>query len=279
MHVDLHCHSVFSDGGFTPEQIAARAARRGLGAVALTDHDTVAGWERFRAACEGAGVEPVIGVELTAEEDGHEVHLLGWCFDPSHPGLAEELRLCREARRQRIHEMTDRLGRLGIALEAETVFTLAGCEAPGRPHVAQALVREGHCRTLQEAFHRFLRKDSPAWAPKRRLPAARAIELVHAAGGVVAMAHPGLTRRDDLIPRLVELGLDGLECWHSAHNRTQAERYLALANECRLLITGGSDCHGPAKGQPLLGSLRVSASHLHALQERAREHRTFADSR
>lgn len=279
MHVDLHCHSVFSDGGFTPEQIAIRAARRGLGAVALTDHDTVAGWERFRAACHAAGIEPVIGVELTAEQDGQDVDLLGWCFDPNHAELAHELQLCRQTRRQRIYDMTARLAQLGIAIQAEAVFALAGCDSPGRPHLAQLLVREGYCRSLEEAFHRFLRKDSPVWIPKRRLAAVRAIGLIHAAGGVVAMAHPGLTRRDDLIPRLAGLGLDGLECWHSAHSRSQAQRYLALANECRLLITGGSDCHGPAKGQPLLGSLRVPDTYLRALQERAREHRLLAACR
>ncbi|MCB1126885.1 MAG: PHP domain-containing protein [Verrucomicrobiae bacterium] len=269
MFADLHLHSHFSDGTFTPEEVADRARRCGLGAAALTDHDTVEGGARFLKACSEEGIEGVLGAELTAEEDDTEVHILGYFLDPTHARLSTELAACQQTRQDRIRQMAAKLNDLGIPLRAEAVFELAQCQSPGRPHVARALVTRGHCRSLDEAFQRFLRMGRPAWVPKRRMSAAFAIDLIHDAGGVAVMAHPALTRKDSLIPKLADFGLDGLECWHTKHTAAQTDRYLAQANECRLLITGGSDCHGMSKGRPLIGSVRLPWHYYEELKEAA----------
>lgn len=257
MFADLHLHTHFSDGTWTPEDLAAGAQRLGLGALALTDHDTVEGCARAAAACARLGLEFVPGTELTAEHAGQEVHVLGYFMDPTHPELLRELEQCQHARQERIREMVTRLNQRGVGLRAEAVFALAQCRSPGRPHVARALVQHGYCGSLDEAFERFLKKHRPAWVPKRKMSAARAIALIHAAGGLAVMAHPGLNHDDHLIPELVEAGLDGIECWHSKHSAAQAAHYLELAHQYRLLVTGGSDCHGTSKGPPLLGSVRL----------------------
>lgn len=279
MFADLHLHSLFSDGTYAPEEVASRARRCGIGAAALTDHDSVEGGARFVEACAAEGVEGVIGAELTAEEDDTEVHILGYFLDPDHPRLRAEMAACQTARQERIRRMAAHLNDLGVPLRAEAVFELARCQSPGRPHVARALVKQGHCRSVDEAFQRFLRMGRPCWVAKRRISAAFAIDLIHDAGGVAVMAHPALTRRDALIPRLADFGLDGLECWHSKHSPAQTDRYLALANECRLLITGGSDCHGMSKNRPLMGSVRLPWHYYEELKQfAAARRRAEADS-
>ncbi len=257
MFADLHLHTHFSDGTYSPEELAAEARRRGISALALTDHDSMEGCARAAAACARHGMEFVPGIELTAEHAGAEMHILGYFLDPAHPRLGRELARFQQTRQERIREMVARLNQRGVALRAEAVFALANCRSPGRPHVARALVQKGVCRSLDEAFERFLKKHRPAWVPKYKISARHAIELIHDAGGLAVLAHPGLNRNDDVLPDLVGAGLDGLECWHSKHTEAQAAHYLDLARRHRLLVTGGSDCHGTSKGPPLLGSVRL----------------------
>ncbi|PYI84824.1 MAG: histidinol phosphatase [Verrucomicrobia bacterium] len=268
MFADLHLHTVFSDGTYTPEALTAEARKHGLAGVALTDHDTVEGCERMRVACREAGIEFIPASELTAELDGTELHLLGYFLDTKNPRLLEQLAKFQTVRQNRIREMAGRLNGLGIPLEADTVFALANCRSPGRPHVARALVQEGFCRSLDEAFERFLKQDRPAWVPKFKISATDAIKLIHEAGGLAVMAHPGLNRADNVIPRLAESGLDGLECWHTKHSPATTEHYLRLAQAHRLLITGGSDCHGLSKGKPLIGTVKLPYEYVERLQER-----------
>ncbi|MCP5516096.1 MAG: PHP domain-containing protein [Verrucomicrobiales bacterium] len=269
MFADLHTHTRFSDGTYTPEELAAQARQVGLGAIALTDHDTVEGCPRMAEACAGEGLDFVAGTELTAEQDGSEVHILGYFLAIDHPRLRAEMRRFQQVRQNRIGAMTERLQALGVALTAEQVFAVAQCDSPGRPHVARALVQAGVCRNPDEAFDRFLKQGRPAWVPKCRVSAGDAIALIHEAGGVASLAHPGLLRRDELIPALADLGLDGLECLHSRHTRSQTRRYEEIANECRLLITGGSDCHGLSKGRPLIGTVKLSHHHFERLRDHA----------
>src|SRR5712671_4583183 len=152
MSADLHLHTCFSDGTYTPEELAALAKQTGLRAVALTDHDTVEGCARMAAACQAAGVEFIPATELTAEVNGHEIHFLGYFVDPQNEVLLRELAKFQEVRQRRINEMCLKLNQAGIPLQAETVFALANCRAPGRPHVARALVQERFCASLDEAF-------------------------------------------------------------------------------------------------------------------------------
>ncbi len=269
MYADLHLHSNFSDGTYTPEELAGHAKRCGLKAMALTDHDTMEGCPRLAAACQAQGIEFVPGTELTTEYNAVELHLLGYLLDAYHPRLQEELVKFQAVRRQRVYQMVERLNGLEIPIQAEAVFALANCRSPGRPHVARALVQGGWCSSLDEAFERFLKKSRPAWVPKFKIGAAAAIALIHDAGGLAVMAHPGLNHTDEIIPELVAAGLDGLECFHSKHSTTITQRYLEIADHHRLLVSGGSDCHGMSKGKPLIGSVKIPYECVERLREKA----------
>jgi hypothetical protein len=254
---DLHLHSLFSDGTFTPEELAGRGGQAGLAALSLTDHDTVEGCGRMAQACEALGIEFVVGTELTAEFEDKEVHLLGYFFDPHNGPLLAEIRKFQVVRKSRIHEMVARLNKINIPLRAETVFAVANCRSPGRPHVARALVQEGLCPSMEEAFDRFLKKGRRAWVPKCKISALDAIALIHQAGGLAVMAHPGLNHCDDIIPILAGQGLDGIECFHTKHSAKMSNHYLSIASRLNLLVTGGSDCHGYSKGKPLIGGVKL----------------------
>jgi len=268
MFADLHLHTNFSDGTYTPEELAGHAQRCGFRAVALTDHDTVDGCARMAASCESAGLEFIPAAELTTEMGGHEVHVLGYYLDIQNPRLGEQLRRFQEVRRGRVFEMVARLNELNIPLQTEAVFALANCRSPGRPHIARALVQGGWCSGLDEAFERFLKKGKPAWVPKFKIGAAEAIELVHHAGGLASLAHPGINHCDEIIPDLVAAGLDGLECFHTKHSTSTTQRYLEMADKHQLLVTGGSDCHGMSKGRPLIGSIKVPYECVERLRDR-----------
>lgn len=266
---DLHLHTNFSDGTYTPEELVSHAGRHGLAAMSLTDHDTVEGCTRMATACKEAGIEFLTGTELTADLNGIELHLLAYCIDIDDPKLLSEVSRYQTVRQDRIREMVARLNRLDIPLKADAVFQIANCRSPGRPHVARALVQAGLCGSMDEAFDRFLKVNRPAWVPKSKMSAIDSIKLIHEAGGVAVMAHPGLNRTDDIIPALVEAGLDGIECFHSKHSTSTSQHYLELADKYHLLVTGGSDCHGMNKGKPLIGTIKLPYQHVEKVKERA----------
>jgi len=268
---DLHLHTQFSDGTFTPEELAGHGARLGFAAMALTVHDSVEGSARMAAACAAAGIEFIVGAELTAEHDGTEVHILGYFLDPQNQTLLSEIAKFQAVRQNRIREMVARINALGVPLDVESVFALANCKSPGRPHVARALVKAGLISNLDEAFERFLKKNRPAWVPKFKMSALDAMELVHQAGGLAIMAHPGLNRTDDVIPNLVDAGLDGIECFHTKHSTAMSERYLEIADKYHLLVTGGSDCHGFSKGKPLIGGVKLPYEHIEKMKAKVAE--------
>lgn len=279
MFADLHLHTRFSDGTYTPEEVVAQAKRLELVAMALTDHDTVEGCAPTARLCQANGIEFLSGTELTSEQDGNEIHILGYLFDTRHPRLLAELARFQAVRQERIREMVARLNQLNVPLRAESVFALANCQSPGRPHVARALVAARLCGSPDEAFERFLKKNRPAWVPKFKMSAAQAIELIHEAGGLAVMAHPGLNRSDEVIPSMVEAGLDGIECFHTKHSTATAEHYLELAERFHLLVTGGSDCHGLSKGAPVMGGVKLPYRHVERLKARAAERRSAALAR
>ncbi len=269
---DLHLHTQFSDGTFTPEELVLYAQKSGLACIALTDHDTVEGCARTAAACAKVQMEFIPGAELTAEHADTEVHVLGYFLDTENKVLLERIGQFQAVRQQRIHEMVGALNKLGLPLKVETVFALANCKSPGRPHVARALVKEKLIGSLDEAFERYLKKGRPAWVPKTKMSALESVELIHQAGGLAVMAHPGLNRTDEIIPDLVDAGLDGIECFHTKHSTVMSERYLEIAEEHHLLVTGGSDCHGFSKNKPLIGTVKLPYEHVERLMA-ARESR------
>ena len=262
---DLHLHTFFSDGTFTPEELVERASKLGFAAIALTDHDTVEGCERAAIACAAAQMEFISGTELTAEHEDTEVHILAYFVDTQNQVLLKRIAGFQSVRQNRIREMVAALNKLGIPLKAESVFALANCKSPGRPHVARALVKEKLIGNLDEAFEKYLKKGRPAWVPKTKMSALESVELIHQAGGLAVMAHPGLNRTDEIIPDLVDAGLDGIECFHTKHSTVMSERYLEIAEKYHLLVTGGSDCHGFSKAKPLIGTVRVPYAYVEKL--------------
>lgn len=268
MFADLHLHTAFSDGTYSPEELAAHGKRHGFACMALTDHDTVEGCARMEAACERLGIEFLPASELTAEFKGTELHMIGYCIDTENAAMLEEMERFQEVRRSRVHEMVERLNKMNVPLKEEAVMAIANCRSPGRPHVARAMIQAGVVQNLDEAFERFLKKGRPAWVPKFKISADDAIKLIHEAGGLAVLAHPGLVHHDSLIPALVEAGMDGIECYHTKHPTTIVEHYLEIADEHKLLVTGGSDCHGMNKGQPLIGNIKLPYQHVEALKER-----------
>jgi predicted metal-dependent phosphoesterase TrpH len=276
MFADLHLHTVFSDGTYTPEEMVFQASKHGLSALALTDHDTIEGCHRAAVACDGAHIEFIAGSELTAEQDGDELHVLGYFLDIENPRLLAETGKFQDVRQNRIREIVSRLNEVNVPITSDAVFALANCRSPGRPHVARALVKAGLCGSLDEAFERFLKKNRPAWVPKFKMCAADAIDLIHHAGGVAVMAHPGLTHCDEVIPGMVDAGLDGIECFHTKHSTAIAEHYLEIADRFNLLVTGGSDCHGMSKGKPLIGTIKLPYQHVEKLKAKVAERRSAA---
>ncbi|MFO8006131.1 MAG: PHP domain-containing protein, partial [Candidatus Brocadiia bacterium] len=273
---DLHVHSNVSDGSVPPQELPALAAEAGLAAIALTDHDTVDGVQAAREAGEQAGVIVVAGVELTAyapasdQEQEMEVHIAGLFVDADSEELNEALLGLREARVQRVREMVGKLDQMGIVVDGEEVLRRAENGAVGRGHLAQKLVEHGYCRNVREAFDKYLAEDSPAYVPKERLTPAEAIELVHAAGGVAVLCHPGLLESvEERVPALAEAGLDAIEVHYPSHSARDEALMMELARSHDLLITGGSDFHGSLKPDIHIGQEAVSLVELHKLQQRA----------
>jgi len=270
---DLHLHTQYSDGTFSPAELVEHAAQHQLAAIALTDHDTVEGCAPTARECAAAGIEFISGTELTAEFNDTEVHLLGYFLDTQNARLLAEITKFQTVRQQRIYEMVARINESGVPLDVQSVFALANCKSPGRPHVARALFKAGLVKHLDDAFDRYLKKGRVAWVPKARMSALESIELIHQAGGLAVMAHPGLNRTDEIIPGLVAAGLDGIECFHTKHTAAMAEHYLQIAEKYHLLVTGGSDCHGYSKAKPLIGSVKLPYEQVEKLTAAVRARR------
>lgn len=267
---DLHLHTCYSDGLYRPEELVAAAQRAGLVAIGVTDHDTLDGLEAVCRAAEGTGVRVVPGVEITAEVAGREIHLLGYFFGAKwREGLLwSAMEQARRRRVERAGRFVEQLNRLGIGLTMAEVEACAGPGTIGRLHVARALVRRGAVRSVDEAFQRFLRRGQPAYVERERMPVREAIRLVRSAGGVAVLAHPGLNGVDGALAEMKEMGLAGLEVWHTKHSRAQSEHYRALATQMGLVATGGSDCHGAVGDGPLIGTVTVPVTVVDELEAR-----------
>ncbi len=239
---DLHVHTTASDGLYSPAEVAEMATTIGLSAIAITDHDTVDGIIPARRSSRRLEVIP--GIELSTEYAGHEIHILGYYIDTGHPRLMRLLRELRQSRVGRAEKMVARLAELGYGIELERVCQIAGKAAPGRPHIARALLEKGFIESVRQAFDTLLAYGGPAYVERFKLTPCEAIELVKEAGGVAVLAHPGLSGVEALIEDLVKSGLQGLEARHPEHDAEQVERFSALAGALGLIVTGGSDYHG-----------------------------------
>jgi 3',5'-nucleoside bisphosphate phosphatase len=272
--VDLHAHTMFSDGLFTPEQLVVEAQRRGLAAVGVTDHDAVGGIERALVAGRQVGIEVVPGVELSCSVAGIDLHMLGYYIDFQDAELGAFVKHIRTYRAERGRLMVEKLQELGLKVTMEQVKSLAKDAAIGRPHVAQAMVDAGAVPNVDEAFKRYIGYEGPAYVPKKKLSPKEGVDFIKAYGGVSVVAHPATYGNDDAVYQAIAAGVDGVEVWHPDHNANSVAKYLEIAQKNHLLTTGGSDCHGGRKkGRIFLGDVRVPYEHLAAVKKVAQERR------
>jgi predicted metal-dependent phosphoesterase TrpH len=256
--VDLHLHTTASDGRCTPLELVERAAAARLTVMAVTDHDTTASVDDVRAHAAARGIEAIAGIEVTAVEDGRDIHVLGYFLNPSNATLVKFLTDQRRTRVDRVKAIANRLQGLGMPIDLSAALAEVDPQsgrAIGRPQVARAMVDAGHVATTTEAFDVWLGRDRPAFVPRSGPSPETVILVIQRAGGVASLAHPGRTGIDPRIPALRDAGLDAIEVYHSDHDAAACERYRRLADDLGLMMTGGSDYHGdPAHGVHIGGS-------------------------
>ena len=257
--IDLHTHSTASDGTLSPEELILEAERKGLSALALTDHDTTGGLPRAAAKAQEVGLAFVPGVEISVKFEGPgHCHLLGYFIDYEDQGLKQVLEKLHEARKNRNLLMVQKLQELGVPISLEELEAMARGGEIGRPHMAKILVKKGVVKDFDEAFERFLGKGKPAYVPKARLSPEEAISAINKAGGITSLAHPiylGLSPEETraYVEKLKELGLSALEAYYTDHDEAYTRFCLELAEDLGLLVTGGSDFHGENKPEIELG--------------------------
>jgi predicted metal-dependent phosphoesterase TrpH len=265
---DLHLHTTYSDGSYTPKQIVDLARRSGLAAIAITDHDTLDGIVPAQKTA-GTNLEIVPGVEITAEYRGRELHLLGYFVRIDHEPLLEALHKLRAHRAGRFWYMVERLQKQGVNIPEEYLHDREGSTVLGRRNLATMLVESGKVGSVREAFARYLKDDGCICLPKLRLPVQEAIRLVREAGGVAAWAHPSYDCQRDALAELSCWGLGAIEAEYPTHRNSRSRGLRELADQFGLAITGGSDCHGPDPAGRTVGASTISRSELESLRAKA----------
>lgn len=258
--IDLHTHTHYSDGVFSPDIVVRKAAESGFAAVAITDHDTTAGVEEALLAGKRYRIEVIPGIEISARHPSGTLHLLGYFIDIENENLQNKLQMYLDARNKRNPLILERLEKLGCSLELEEVTELAEGKIINRPHIAQALLNRGYVQSRQEAFDRFLANDGLAFVPKEVFDAEDVIGFIHQAGGLAVLAHPNQLGSDGMesiereIRRYAEIGIDGIEAYHVTCGHDRARYYAELAGRLDLFVTGGSDYHGDPEHHDLIDS-------------------------
>jgi predicted metal-dependent phosphoesterase TrpH len=272
--VDLHVHTNYSDGVFTPERAVQYAREKGLAAISITDHDIVDGIPAAIAEGQRQGVEVIPGIELSAEVisagQSTEMHILGYYINWENRQFLESLTLFRTYRQERARKIFDKLHNLGVALDTTTVYPAGPAGAIGRLHIAKALIAQGFAANVVDAFQKYLGIGKPAYVPKLRLTPQDAISMILKVGGIPVLAHPyyGHYSNRNLLRALVKDGLRGIEVWHSKHAPQTVALFTNLAAELGLIATGGSDCHGGFGNEhPLMGTIKVPYSAVEQLKQ------------
>lgn len=268
-HADLHTHTKASDGTCDPAENVRLAKEAGLAAVAITDHDTVAGVPAARKAAEELGIEVIPGIEVSSVGRGQDIHVLGYFVPYEDEAFQERLVGLRETRHERNQLLIARLQELGIPITLENVYRRKqGTDKNiGRPHIAEELIELGVVASIDEAFAKYLGKEGAAYVNPPRITPQQAITLIKDAGGAAVLAHPGLYDADDLVEELIAFGLDGIEVNHPDNDPDQRARYTAWANEHGLVITGGSDFHGWRGEEPFHAMLGTHTAPMEAVEK------------
>ncbi len=256
--IDLHIHSTVSDGTLTPREVVETAAAEGVRLLAIADHDTTDGLPEAAEAARAAGLDFVPAVELSVGTYSYEVHMLGYFIRYDHPEAQATLSWLRRARDERNEGIVRRLQELGAGIDMARVQEIAGGGSVGRPHIAAALVEAGRVKSVKEAFQRYLGRGKAAYVPRERLSPEKACEMIRAAGGLPVLAHPAKLPHNGALEALLAFDIAGLEAYHCDHSARDSAELVALARERGLLVTGGSDSHGPRSDRPIpIGGVHV----------------------
>jgi len=273
-YIDLHVHTTYSDGNFTPKEIIKYCKKLNIVAVSITDHDTTDGIEEAIEEGKKEGVEVIPGVELSAEYEEScegEVHILGYYIDYKNKVLQQKLELFRKAREERAYKIIEKLKKLNIFLDEEEIFkNKNSAQSIGRLHFARLMVEKRITSSIKEAFELYLGYNKPAYVPKIKLKPQEAISMILQSEGIPILAHPyfGICIDSKTIKKFIKYGIKGIEVYHSKHHKNVIEELANLAEKYGLIITGGSDCHGKVDGNlPLLGSMKIPYSLLEPLKK------------
>jgi len=264
---DLHVHTDRSDGIFSPRKVVEKAVEIGLGAIALTDHDSVDAIGMSIEAAEGQDIEIIPGVEISATKGEGEVHILGYFVDPRDRAFLDFLSVQKRSRVERMEQMLALLASSGITVPKEKVFSAEAGGTVGRLHLARIMAEERLVGDVYEAFDRYIGDGKPCYVGHKKPSHIEAVSIIKDAGGVPVLAHPGGSVKDEALMDHVEAGVMGIEVYHTKHSPADSAKYLAFAEEHGLIATGGSDCHGDTrKGKILLGKVRVGKETVEALR-------------
>jgi 3',5'-nucleoside bisphosphate phosphatase len=267
-YVDLHIHTIHSDGSNTVKEVLEAASLKGLTALSITDHDCIDAYPQAIELGLQMGIEVIPGLELSSETEGVDIHILGFYVDIGNPVLNRALKEMKDARYLRARSMVDNLNKQGIDLRFETVLSMAGVGAIGRPHIAAAMLREELVYSFREAFDKYLGYGLPAYVEKYRMKPKEVFDLIKQAGGIPVLAHPGVTKLDDRLPEFVRDGVLGLEAYHTEHTAAVQQGYVKLARKYGLAMTGGSDYHNNTHNKSEIGVPRVPYSTVKSLKEK-----------
>lgn len=272
-YADLHLHSTASDGMYTPAELSEQLTQKGVLVAALTDHDTINGFEEFQSHFSGISI---IGVELSILYDRLDFHVLGYGFDPNNDVLKERLQYYQEVRAERLNKIIVHLQALGFPLHQHDVEEeVSHSLSAGRLHIARAMIKRGWVGSIKEAFDKYLGYDKPAYVPKAKMSFEEALTLIHQAQGIAVLAHPGKTFPKILTPLVTHSDLDGIESWHPAHTLEMRKKLETIAKKHGKILTGGSDFHGNEAMSLSPGDFGIDIEHWMIVKRYLKERQTF----
>ncbi|MBN3037836.1 MAG: PHP domain-containing protein [Candidatus Omnitrophica bacterium] len=266
---DLHIHTTFSDGTFTPARVIKEAQQRGISCIAITDHDSVSAIEPALEEASRYDIEVIAGIELSAELDDYEIHILGYLIDWRVRWFRDKLKQLCAVRQERALAILKKLKAQGIRLNSQELLESALPGSVGRVHIARMMKKEGFVFSIQEAFNKYIGNGRPCYVKKFRLTPKEAIDMINQLKGVAVLAHPYSMGNDGLIADMAQMGLQGIEAYYPDQGTQSTEHYLDIAQKYGLLVTGGSDCHGLGKSRILMGEVKIPYDLVEALKRKA----------
>lgn len=268
MFIDLHLHTTYSDGSLTPENLIKKAKQIGYSAIAITDHDTLQGIKPALKIAKKNNIEVVPGIEFNTSLNGYDVHILGYYIDLESKCLKKLLDKIKKERRERIKKMVELLKELyGYEISQEEIKNISENNIMGRAHIARLLTEKGYVDKWEEVFNKYIGKGKPAYVNRNKITPFQAIDIIKKAEGIPVIAHPGLIKNNQIVQQIINYGVAGLEVYYLEHSVEQIEYFRNIAQCNKLLITGGSDCHGPSNKDGLkLGKIRLDYKYLAELK-------------